>query len=131
VGIGGLTLTASRVAYELTNGPLPEGDGYHGNVVRHSCDNPPCCNPAHLLPGTQADNNHDRDLRGRVKNRVEGERIAWSKLIERDVVEIRAMISAGDTDAAIAAVFGCSAANIYYIRNGRNWKCVPLIERAA
>jgi len=28
--------TASRVAYELTNGYIPEGPGYHGFVVMHA-----------------------------------------------------------------------------------------------
>lgn len=66
VGENGFTLTASRVAYELTYGFIPPGEGYHGNVVRHTCDNPPCCNPRHLVLGTQADNNHDRDVRRRL-----------------------------------------------------------------
>lgn len=32
----------------------------------HSCDNPPCCNPYHLRPGTQLDNVQDRNKRGRT-----------------------------------------------------------------
>lgn len=34
-------------------------------VVRHTCDNPRCINPLHLLIGTRADNNRDRAERGR------------------------------------------------------------------
>jgi hypothetical protein len=50
-----------RVAWVLTNGPLPEG-----RIVRHFiCDNPPCCRPAHLLDGTHADNSMDAKLKGR------------------------------------------------------------------
>lgn len=51
---------AHRVAYEIRFGQLPAGV-----VLRHSCDNPPCCNPAHLVPGTQADNMQDMVRRGR------------------------------------------------------------------
>jgi hypothetical protein len=51
---------AHRKAWELINGPI--ADGLH---VCHHCDNPPCVRPDHLFLGTQADNNHDRDRKGR------------------------------------------------------------------
>lgn len=37
-----------------------------GWVARHTCDNPPCVNPAHLLLGTQKENIHDAMKRGRL-----------------------------------------------------------------
>lgn len=39
-------------------------------VARHTCDNPRCVNPDHLVPGTRADNNKDRAERGRSAKRV-------------------------------------------------------------
>ena len=39
--------------------------GYFPSVVMHICDNPLCCNPSHLLAGTQALNMVDRDVKGR------------------------------------------------------------------
>ena len=51
---------AHRIAWELENGPVPAG-----MYVCHHCDNPPCCNPAHLFTGDAAANNADMDAKGR------------------------------------------------------------------
>jgi hypothetical protein len=56
----GRSRRAHRVAYELAHGPIPER-----MVVMHSCDNPPCINPEHLSVGTVAENNRDRQNKGR------------------------------------------------------------------
>jgi DNA invertase Pin-like site-specific DNA recombinase len=50
---------AHRRAFELTNGPIPAD-----KVVRHTCDRKYCCNPAHLILGTQAENVADAVKRG-------------------------------------------------------------------
>ena len=66
VSFRGQVRATHRLAWELTNGPIPEGEGYHGMCVLHRCDNPPCCNAnAHLWLGTAADNAADRDAKGR------------------------------------------------------------------
>ena len=51
---------AHRVMYEHAVEPIPDG-----LLLRHKCDNPPCVNPEHLIPGTTADNARDKIERGR------------------------------------------------------------------
>lgn len=48
------TRRAAKIAYMLTYGEIP-----FGLIVRHTCDNPPCVNPAHLILGTRGNNNGD------------------------------------------------------------------------
>jgi hypothetical protein len=60
VWFGGKRVGAHRIAWELENGQIAPGLG-----ILHSCDNPPCCNPAHLTPGTQAENLADMAKKGR------------------------------------------------------------------
>lgn len=49
---------AHRFAWELVNGPLPDGV-----VLLHECDNPPCVR--HTKPGSQAENVADMVAKGR------------------------------------------------------------------
>jgi len=45
-------------------------NGFYPEVVRHTCDNPRCINPDHLISGSNLDNIRDRVLRGRSYNHV-------------------------------------------------------------
>jgi HNH endonuclease len=60
-----IRLLAHRLSYALANGAIAAG-----SVIRHDCDTPACCNPGHLLAGSQLDNIRDAVWRGR--HRAEG-----------------------------------------------------------
>lgn len=60
VGAGN-RLYVHRLVCELTHGPAPEGKPY----ATHSCDNPPCVNPAHLVWGSPSENLREAYARGR------------------------------------------------------------------
>ncbi len=54
-------MTSSRAVYLLLVGEIPLKQ-----VIRHTCDNRWCVNPAHLVPGTRKENTEDMFSRGRA-----------------------------------------------------------------
>lgn len=57
----GKRVSAHRFVFEMFNGKVDSK-----LVIRHKCDNPACCNPTHLEPGTRSDNEKDKYLRDRA-----------------------------------------------------------------
>ena len=106
----------SRFIYEQCFGEIPKG-----HVVRHTCDNPSCINPEHLLTGTHADNARDKVERGRVARRP-GESNPMAKLTERDVQEIKKLLDTGLTTTRVAQMFNVSRKTVANIKNGKSWK---------
>ena len=113
--------TASRLAYELANGPIPHHDSYHGLVVRHDCDNRRCCNPKHLRIGARGENNEDRDRRQRVKSRCRGERNHHASLTEQMVRHIRDLRRQGFSLRQIATRMHITKSVVAHVSSGKSW----------
>jgi hypothetical protein len=110
----GVVKPAHRAAYELHHG-VEAGDKF----VCHSCDNPPCCNPRHLWLGTAAENNADRDAKGRTRSSTRrGEAANHAKLTAEQALEV---FFSSEPAAALASRFGISKTAVRYIQIGRNW----------
>jgi len=93
-------------------------------VVRHTCDNPSCIEPSHLLIGTTTDNNRDRQARGRSSDR-RGEKCPTAKLTWPEVREIRRRLASGERRTLIADAYGVSRRTISFIATGERWKENP------
>lgn len=108
----GRPLKAHRVAFELVNGRPALGE------VAHSCDNPPCCNPAHLRDATHAENMADMAARGRS---ARGERNGHTRLTPADIYAIRARVASGETHRAVASDYGVIRQTVSLIVKGDRW----------
>lgn len=107
--VAGKLYSPHRIALTLSKGPIPDGEN-----ALHSCDNPPCCNPAHLSAGTQSKNAKDAFRRGRRR----GPR---AKLTPTDVAAIRADPRSA---AELMRAYGVTATCISHIRTRTTWKRV-------
>ena len=122
-GISGLGIRAHRMAYFLATGFDP-GELF----VCHACDNPACCNPAHLWAGTAGDNNRDAVMKGRsrpfagVGSKVGSEHPA-AKLTESQVLQIREDAAQGGwgIQTRLAEQYGVTPSSIHAIVNRKTW----------
>lgn len=110
------TTTLHRKIHLEHTGEWPE-------VVRHTCDNPRCINPAHLRSGTQTDNMTDMRERGRAGDcRNFGESNGRTVLSDEDCAAIRQAYRPGSRTAGIPALarhYGVGTSQIWRIVNGK------------
>jgi hypothetical protein len=126
---------AHRVAYQMTHGPVPDGQ-----VVLHQCDNRACVNPEHLRVGSQRDNIHDRIAKGRSvyargdqhgshtmpERTPRGTQHHLAKFTEEDILEIRRLFDTGmATVSQLSRRFQTGSSHISNIVKRRRWKHLP------
>lgn len=98
------SVLAHRQAFELHNGRPANG------VVMHSCNNKRCCNPAHLVEGTQQQNCIDAYRDGLKPKTL--------KLSGEEVAEIRWLRAIGARNGDVAASYGISKQHVSSITSG-------------
>jgi hypothetical protein len=112
-------IPAHRLSWQIHYGVIPKG-----LKVCHHCDNPPCCNPAHLFLGTQGDNVRDCRRKGRGRSgSPKGELNPKAKLTAEQIKSIRAEYATQKTfQYLIAKKYGVTQANINDIVLGKTWR---------
>lgn len=118
ISLHGKTFATHRVAWTFVNGLIPEG-----LYVCHQCDNPPCCEPAHLFLGTQFDNMRDCKQKGRLSlpPHALGELHKDSKLTVAKVRKIRERKESGSSYASLAREFGVAEKSIWKVVHRESW----------
>ena len=119
--ISGGSAQAYVVAYELTYGMILPVPGF---CVLHQCDNPPCCNPAHLWVGTQADNMGEKVQKRR---QARGERHGSAMLRDEDAMAIRERYASGESAQKLADEYGVSVRQIYRVVRGERFAHLPIV----
>lgn len=114
--IAGKMKKAHRLVLEMALGRALN----RGAFACHHCDNPPCCNPAHLFEGTPRQNVEDAVGKNR---HARGEATPMHRLTEEAVNRVWEMALSGRfMQTEIAGVFGVHSVTISDVLCGRTWK---------
>lgn len=137
MSVGNRTASAHRTSYRVFVGKIKPADGYHGMCVCHSCDNPPCVNPAHMFLATQTNNMRDCAKKGRSPRALadrngtrtrpdriaRGERSARSRTTSDAVLDIREKYRMGVANMPeLASRHGLSKSTVFDIIKRRTWR---------
>lgn len=120
--LDGKNLNASRAVYLLLIGPL-----FGAQQALHSCDNPPCSNPAHLWAGTQADNVKDCNTKGRGRGLFSGKtgvkHPRYVALLTPELVREakRLYFECGVSQSEIGRIWGVGSWVISKAVRGKSW----------
>ena len=116
---GSKIFKAHRLAYcEAKNIDIKDIDGL---VVMHTCDNPPCVNPAHLVLGTQKENVDDKMNKNR---QAKGKENGRAKLTSEDVFKIREMVKF-KSQADVSRLFLITQQQVSHIVSRKTWAHLP------
>lgn len=110
----GKNVRANRHALFITSGPPPFDDA----ISLHSCDNPPCCNPAHLRWGTHKENVDDRKMR---RGSLVGEDSPVATITNEIVAKIYRCRLDGLAVPEIAELLQLPKATVLNVYSGRSW----------
>ena len=105
--LGGRQITASRAAAILAGMDVRDGLD-----VCHTCDNPPCVNPAHLYVGTRSRNLQDMADRGRHPKRGLSEKDWSAKYSDVAVEDWKTSHARGESFKSIARRYGAHPTTI-------------------
>lgn len=101
-----------QYVYYINHGAVSD----YTTVIRHTCDNPVCINPTHLVIGTQGDNM--RDAYARQRRTKQGESNHNARLTDEQVVEI---FYTKEHYKTVCKRYGIGNSLFYDIRNRKAW----------